>query len=117
MTLEALQQLCNSYTGVTESVKWDDHLCFCVGDKMFLVTSLSQNPTSASFKASDEDFETLSVREGCKPAAYLARYKWVYTEDIRHFSKKEWETYARQAYELIAAKLPAKLKKQLGITL
>jgi predicted DNA-binding protein (MmcQ/YjbR family) len=30
-------------------------------------------------------------------------------------SKKEWEKYLKKAYDIVAAKLPAKIKKQLGI--
>jgi predicted DNA-binding protein (MmcQ/YjbR family) len=40
----------------------------------------------------------------------------VRVDDIGRLSKKQWEHYARQAYELIGSKLPAKTKKELGIS-
>ena len=115
MTIEGLQQICNQLKGVTEDIKWEDHLCFNVGEKMFLVTAPDKVPVSASFKASDEDFEDLCTREGFIPAPYMARYKWVFVDDINRLNKKEWAYFAKQAYTLVPAKLPAKTRKQLGL--
>lgn len=50
--------------GVTTDIKWKDHLCFNIGEKIFLITSPESLPLTASFKVSDEDFLTLSEREG-----------------------------------------------------
>lgn len=50
--------------GVTTDIKWKDHLCFNIGEKIFLITSPDNLPLTASFKVSDEDFLTLSEREG-----------------------------------------------------
>ena len=115
MTIEAIQSICKQLPGVTEDIKWEDHLCFNVGDKMFLVTAPDMVPPTASFKVSDEEFDEVSSREGFKPAPYLARHKWVYVDDINRLSKKEWSYFVQQAYTLVAAKLPAKIKKKLGI--
>jgi len=115
MTVEELQSICKKFKGVTEDIKWENHLCFNIGGKMFLVTAPDAVPVSASFKVSDEEFDELSVKKGFMPAPYLARYKWVHLDDIKRLSKKQWETYAKQAYELIASKLPAKTKKEIGL--
>lgn len=82
---------------------------------MFIITAPDMVPPTASFKVSDEEFDEVSSRAGFKPAPYLARYKWVHVDDINRLSKKEWEYFAKQAYTLVAARLPAKTKKQLGI--
>ena len=115
MTIEELQKICKKFKGVTEDIKWENHLCFNVGEKMFLVTSPDTIPNSASFKVSDGEFEELSQKEGFMPAPYLARYKWVHLDDINRLSKKQWEYYSQQSYQLIASKLPAKIKKQIGL--
>ena len=115
MTIEELQKICKKFKGMTEDIKWENHLCFNVGEKMFLVTSPDAVPNSASFKVSDEEFEELSQKEGFIPAPYLSRYKWVHLDDINRLSKKQWEHYAQQSYQLIAVKLPAKIKKQIGL--
>jgi predicted DNA-binding protein (MmcQ/YjbR family) len=82
---------------------------------MFCVVGLDQLPTSASFKVRDEDFDEICNREGFKPAPYVAKYKWVWTDDINRMNKKEWEKNIRQSYDMVIAKLPPKIKKQLGI--
>ncbi len=115
MKIEDLQSICKPLKGVTQDIKWEDHLCFNVGEKMFLVTSPDSVPVSASFKVSDEEFDELSVKKGFMPAPYLARYKWVHLDDITRLSKKQWEKYIPQSYQLIASKLPSKTKKTLGI--
>jgi len=114
MTIEDLQKICKKFPHVTEDIIWENHLSFCVGGKIFIITSPDSAPVTASFKVSDEAFEELSEREGFEPAPYLARYKWIYTDNIGRFSKKEWDKYIKEAYELVASKLPAKTRKQLG---
>ena len=64
MTIEDLTQICSRLKGVTTDIKWKDHLCFNIGEKIFLITSPESLPLTASFKVSDEDFLTLSEREG-----------------------------------------------------
>jgi predicted DNA-binding protein (MmcQ/YjbR family) len=115
MNIEDLQSLCKKLTGVTHDIKWEDHLCFNIGGKMFLITSPDSVPHSASFKVSDEDFDELTTRQGFKPAPYLSRYKWIYVDDINRLTKKQWEQYASKSYQLIASKLPAKARKSIGI--
>ena len=115
MTVEDIQDICKKYRGVTQDIKWEDHLCFSVGGKMFLITAPDDVPTSASIKVSEEAFEQLSDREGFMPAPYLARYKWIWMDDINRLSKKEWESYISMAYNLVASRLAGRVKKQIGL--
>jgi predicted DNA-binding protein (MmcQ/YjbR family) len=115
MTIEDIQKICKQLKGVTEDIKWEDHLCFNVGGKMFLITAPDAVPVSASIKVSDEAFTELSDVDGFMPAPYLARYKWIWMDDIGRLSKKQWEGYIRTAYSLVSSKLPAKTRKELGI--
>lgn len=115
MHIENIQALCKKFPHVTEEIKWQTHLCYCVGGKIFIITNPDDSPVTASFKVSDEDFEELPEREGMKPAPYLAKYKWIYIDDINRLTKKEWEKYLKKAYDIVAAKLPPKIKKQLGM--
>ncbi len=114
MTIETLQGICEKLPGVTQDIKWENHLCFNIGEKMFLVTSPDSVPHTATFKVPDEEFEEISQRKGFKPAAYLARYKWVHIDDINLLGKKEWEHFIKQSYQLVFDKLPARLKKQIA---
>ena len=115
MTLPDLQSICKKFKGVTQDIKWEDHLCFNIGGKMFLVTAPDHVPVTASFKVTDEDFAELSEKKGFSPAPYMARYKWIFIDDIRLMNKKQWQHYIQQSYDLIKAKLPNKTKKELGI--
>jgi predicted DNA-binding protein (MmcQ/YjbR family) len=115
MNIEDIQAFCKSLPAVTEDVKWGHDLVFSVGAKMFCVVGLSESPTSASFKVTDEEFAEMSSRKGFKPAPYVAKYKWVFTDNINNMSKTEWKKYLNQSYELVKAKLPSKIKKQLKL--
>jgi predicted DNA-binding protein (MmcQ/YjbR family) len=116
MTIEDIQEVCKKFKGVTEDIKWEDHLCFNVGGKMFLVTAPDHVPISASIKVSDEEFDALSEKKGFMPAPYMARHKWIKMDDINLLSKKQWERYLKEAYILVGSKLPAKTRKQIGLT-
>ena len=115
MHIEAIQQFCKSLPGVTEDIKWEDHLCFNIGGKMFLVTSLTNQPLTFSFKATDDDFAELSHQPGFIPAPYMARHKWILCEDAAAVPQQQFENLARQSYDLVKAKLPKKLQKELEI--
>ncbi|GAB3525860.1 MmcQ/YjbR family DNA-binding protein [Pontibacter brevis] len=113
MTIEELQELCLALPGTTEDMKWENDLCFCVGGKMFLVIGLNQTPATVSFKATPEEFAYLTDRAGFAPAPYLARHHWVLAENLHRLTKQEWMHYSQQAYALVAAKLPAKVRQAL----
>jgi len=62
-----LQKICNDLKGTTEDIKWEDHLCFNVGNKIYLITSPDSLPQAASFKTKEEDFNILCERKGFMP--------------------------------------------------
>jgi len=113
MNIEEIQAICREWPGVTEDIKWGADLVFSVGNKMFCVVGLEQSPVSASFKVTDEEFDEMSSRPGFKPAPYVAKYKWVWIDDINKMKKTEWKKYLKQSYELVKAKLPAKIRSTL----
>ena len=115
MEIDEIQNICKKFPSVTEDVKWGNDLVFSVGGKMFCVVGLDQSPTTASFKVKDEEFDSMCERQGFKPAPYVARYKWVFIDDIRKMNKKEWKHFLEQSYKLVKDKLPAKVKKELGL--
>src|SRR6187401_3716048 len=114
MDIEILRSICLSFPAVTEEVKWGNDLCFCVGEKMFCVTSL-EPPHTFSFKVTDAEFDELGRSEGFIPAPYLARAKWVLVTDSSKLSKKELKNYLQQSYDLIKAKITKKQRRDLGL--
>jgi len=113
MNAARLEEICRTLKGTTTDVKWGNDLCYSVGGKMYCVTGL-KGSFSASFKATPEDFATLTEREGIVPAPYVARYHWVLVERPAALSAKEWQHYVAESYRQVVAKLPAKLKKGLS---
>ena len=114
MDIEWLRKICLSLPATTEDIKWGNDLCFLVADKMFCVAGL-EAPLKVALKVPDEAFEELSQREGFIPAPYMARNKWVLVSEAAKLSKKEWEHFIRQSYELIKNKLTKKKRMELGI--
>lgn len=115
MTLEEIQIICNSFKAVTEDIKWEEHLCFNVGGKMFLITSPDAFPVTASFKVTEEDFDELAARDGFRQAPHFAKRKWIHIADINQLSKSEWKKYIRSSYDLVVAKLTKKLRAELDL--
>lgn len=115
MTIEDIENICDGFTAVTKDIKWEVHLCFNVGGKMFLITAPDEYPPTATFKVNAEEFDEIASRDGFMPAPHLARYKWVKVDDIGRLNKKEWEHYARQSYNMVVEKLPQKVKATLGL--
>lgn len=108
MTIEEIRQICFQYEGVTEDIKWGKYLCFSVAKKMFLITGPDELPPTASIKVTDEAFEELPLMQGFMPAPYLARYKWIYIDDISRWTHRQWQSYLEAAYTLVRNKLPKK---------
>lgn len=114
MNNDELRHFCLSLRGTTEDIKWGADLCFCIGGKMYCVTG-RDTESHVSFKVLEEEFDELCGRPGIIPAPYMARNKWIAVEDRNALTRREWEHYVKQSYELVAAKLPVKLKKALGL--
>jgi predicted DNA-binding protein (MmcQ/YjbR family) len=112
MDIESLRNICKSLPGVTEGVKWGNDLCFMVWEKMFCVSSL-KTPLQVSLKVKPEEFEELSSSPGIIPAPYVAKHKWILIQDVKVFTRKKWEQYIRQSYDLVVAKLPKKIQTQI----
>ena len=114
MNIEMLRNYCKKLPAVTEDIKWGHDLCFLIAGKMFCVTCL-EPPFTVSFEVKADEFDELSSSSGIIPAPYMARNKWIQVQDENRFSKKEWEYYVRQSYELKKAKLSKKLLKEYSL--
>ena len=114
MDIEILRSICLSFPAVTEDVKWQTNLCFCVGGKIFCIANL-EPPYTFSFKVIDEEFDELSETNGFKPAPYLARAKWVLVVDSKKLNKSDLKNYLQQSYNIIKSKIPKTQRKKLGL--
>jgi predicted DNA-binding protein (MmcQ/YjbR family) len=113
MDFDRIRELCLSFPGATEGVKWDHHICFMVAEKMFCITTIDDGAQDVSIKVSDDNFSRLTEHTGIIPAPYMARNKWVRVEKYKHLKPKEWESLLKESYELIRSKLPKKVQQGL----
>ncbi len=110
MNIEEIRNYCKSLKGVTEDIKWETDLCFCIGGKMFCIVPL-EGDLKVTFKTGPDEFDDIVSTEGFIPAAYLARAKWVTLKDRNAISDKALKAYIYKSYEHIKAKLPKKYLK------
>lgn len=103
-----------AWPGVESGMKWEDDLVFTVATKMFCVMCVrGAQAGSVSFKVEDERFLELSDRPGFAPAPYLARAHWVQVADPSRVPAEELRALLRRSYELVRAKLPKKVQREL----
>jgi len=114
MNADWLREVCLAFPGTTEQIQWGDDLLFKVGGKMFAVTPLVPAPVCLSFKASPEKFAELTERPNIIPAPYLARAQWVALQTKDALPPAELSKLLRESYDLVAAKLPKKIRESLS---
>ena len=115
MDSESVRAHCLSFPHATENVQWGNDLVFKIAGKMFAVMAL-EGPVKyiMSFKCTEEKFNELIEQEGMDPAPYMARNKWVAIERLDVLSDKELKSLLRKSYDLVAEKLPKRVREQLG---
>ena len=111
---DPLYELCRSLPGVTEDVKWGDNLVFSVGLKMFAVFDLPAGEP-LSFKVDDDAFALLTQQPGIRPAPYLAKHCWVSLERRDVLPREVVEDLLQEAHSMVGAKLPRRLRDELGL--
>jgi predicted DNA-binding protein (MmcQ/YjbR family) len=114
MDIEQVRAHCLSFPHVTEEVLWGNDLVFKIGGKMFAVAGLDATSDHClSLKCTPEKFAELIEQEGIVPAPYVARYHWVALQRFNVLGDRELKALLSEAYDLVLAKLPKKLKAQL----
>ena len=111
---DPLITFCRALPATTEDVKWGDNLVFSVGKKMFAVFDLPE-ARRCSFQSHPLTFDTLTGRDSIVPAPYLARHHWVMVEERACLPEEMLQELIQDSYRLVAAKLPKKLQRELGL--
>lgn len=115
MIVSEICKIALGLNGVSEDIKWDNHLCFSVASKMFLITIPDLAPSKASYKVADDIFYETLTKQGFLKHLYLGRYCWIHLADINHLAEKDWLEYINESYELVASKLSNKMRSKLKI--
>jgi predicted DNA-binding protein (MmcQ/YjbR family) len=113
VTKDELHAAAMALPGAELDIKWGSDHCYCVGGKMFCATD--PDYSNLGFKATEIAFEALTSTGRVKPSKYLARAHWVTLEDLRAAEADEVADWVRTAYGLVAAKLPKKVRQELGV--
>ena len=113
MTRDELHAAAMALPGTELDIKWGSDHCYCVGGKMFCATD--PDYSNLGFKATEIAFEALTSTGRVTPSKYLARAHWVTLADLGAADAAEVADWVRTAHRLVAAKLPKKLKTELGI--
>lgn len=103
--------MCLSFPGTTEGIKWEDHICFMVAEKLFCITGAEGG---VSLKTTPEQFDELTERTGIVPTPYMARNKWVTIQQWHTLSISEWNYYIKNSYLLIFGKLPKRTRELIN---
>lgn len=114
MSFKTFATFCRKLPHITEDVKWESNLVFSVGGKMFAMFELPDF-SHVSFRTTPWLFSTLISKEGIDPAPYLARYNWVLVTQPKALPATMLRQLLRESYHLVAASLPARVRRELGI--
>lgn len=114
MSIEILEEICLSFPCVTEDVKWENNLCFLIGDKIFCIVNM-EAPYAFSCRVNPTDFDELTSRDGFSQAPYFAKRRWVRISNPGRLSRKELKRLLSGSYELVKAGLPVKKRHGLGL--
>ncbi|MCD0489099.1 MmcQ/YjbR family DNA-binding protein [Pedobacter sp. MC2016-14] len=109
MDVEMLRDYCLSLPGSTEELKWAEHLCFMIHEKIYVIHSLDEG--RISFKCDPEDFEALTARDGITQAAHFAKGQWVSIVSTEVLPAPELKALILKSRELVLAKLPKKIQQ------
>lgn len=111
MDIEALRDYCLSLSGTTEDIKWEDHLCFLIESKIYVMGSL-EPPHSFSIKVDPDEFDALVARPGLSQPAYLAKRHWIYVDNLDVFTDAELKKRIAESRELVLRKLTKKVREK-----
>ncbi len=110
MNIEELREFCLRLPAVTEDIKWEEHLAFSVGGKIFCLTNLDP-PLKVVLKVPEDQFDDLTESDEIIQASHFAHRQWMAVTDESRFSRGEWEQYIIQSYTLVKSKLTKKVRE------
>jgi predicted DNA-binding protein (MmcQ/YjbR family) len=119
MTRKDYDAFCETLPHATHVVQWGDASVWKIGAKVFAIGGWSNGENFAvSFKCSKTSFAILTELPGLRPAPYLASrgLLWMQRIDDSALDDAGLEAYLRQSYSLVAAGLPKRTRRALGLT-
>lgn len=116
MRLERLQAFARALPHTTVVVQWGGCHVFKLAGKMFLILVPDGGTLEGViFKCTPEEFDALTENDGIIQAPYCAKRRWVKVVDPAALSEAELAARIRRSRELVAAGLPRKTRRALGL--
>ena len=116
MRLERLNTFALSLPHTTVVKQWGECLVFKIANKMFLILVLDGSVLDGViFKCTPEEFDELTEIDGVIQAPYCAKRMWAKVQDLAALPAAELESRIRHSYDLVAAGLPKKKQRELGL--
>jgi len=109
-----LATTCMQLPATASSIKFEHHIAYTVGDKIFCITDPDM-ACSVSLKCDPERFDELTQRSGVTQAPYFARGQWIHIDSIQAFTAREWQLLVAESYQLVVRKLTKAQRSALGI--
>lgn len=116
MNIEELREYCLQKAGVTEGLPFgEDILVFKVGEKMFLLTSIS---LANSFNVKCDPELAIELRERyteVQPGYHMNKKLWNTVNIDGSLSDKQLLEMIDHSYDLIFKSLPKKIQDEIGL--
>ena len=119
MTLDRLRELCLSLPGTCEKMPFvalpsgSDILCFYVGQKIFCLTDIFDFEYFNLKGAPEENIELCERYASISPGHHMNKRHWITVGVNGDVSDELIEVLVRKSYDLVFAKLPAKVKAEV----
>lgn len=116
-TYAVLRRHCLSLPSAQPERKWGNVDTVLVHRKMFAIFTVDARGRTDDlwFKVDADRFLELTDRPGIRPAPYLARAGWVAIDDPSRFAAGELKPLLARSYRLVAAGLPQRVQRSLGL--
>ena len=114
MNIEEIRNYCLAKPGVTEDMPFgEDTLVFRVGEKLFLLTSLSQ---SDRFNVKCDPERAIELREQhseVQPGYHMNKKHWNTVHTNGNLTRREICNMIDHSYDLVLKSLPKNIREQI----
>ncbi len=115
MNIEELRDYCLSLKGATESLPFDDRiLVFSVKGKMFCATDMTAYERINVKCNPEKAIELREQYEDVIPGFHMNKKHWNSINTNGQITKKQFEKWILESYQLVVAGLTKKIQKELS---
>jgi predicted DNA-binding protein (MmcQ/YjbR family) len=118
MNVDEYNDFCASLQATSHVVQWGGAHVWKVGGKVFAIAGWNAGEALAvTFKCSEIAFAILKEQPGLRPAPYLASrgFSWIQRRTDESMPDDALRDYLRESYRLVSAKLPKRVRTELGV--